>query len=520
MELQYVFGNPRKGVAIAKANKKRDNKKQGAITVKKARKAKKAKSRRRIRRIKRNPFKSVATKKIGKRIIKKTLGTATTASENRKDLAILRKGSAVIKHLTAVMSRADIPASEAAQLKSKIAELKLGIRDGAKSLGWLKMEGRKLLGRIKEFKKTGWKVKSYKISDKKANQVRAGLELAMIKARKAEKGTVKKAPKGDKEKSVAKKRKHKKASKKKYHAKKKAKKAKKHVAKKHSKKRKHAKKISHKKVAKKARRHVKKRKHAKKKYRHSHAAGSVFHVSAKMRRGAVKSRKHKHGKKRYTSVMVRHNPGGQVMNKVVGQIKNYFASAGSIEETAYLVGGAALVRPITGLMMKAPVVGSAMTWINTQLSKFSPQAASMFMPMIPSTIAGIALELASDKLPGKAGKASKELAKALLINNLVSLGASLGAIINSELVKIAPSLFAGVQFTPTNGVDFTPTAGIPDLRGADFGGADFGSNYSSSAGVLKTDADFGGVDFTPTSGAHDMDMQYEEDEDEAQGHMG
>jgi hypothetical protein len=485
----FVIGNPsaapakrKRGLGkgkhsgIAKSRQERENEKTGSKTMAKRKHRKhgsKHASHRKHGR-KSNPT-EVSAKKGKRRIV---LGTKPTRKEFRKLLTTARamqteiekgKGSPALQDYGRKARNRLIHAAK----KARKVEARLD----------------KLAGKMK---KKGWKIKSRRISAKAA--------IALSKKKKHRKAASKK-------KSHAKKRKHV------------AKKVAVKVAKpKRHRKRKH--------VAKKAKHRKAKREHAKKRASRKHGKRKGYwskrrhphhlHVSVKgLRKGSKRKRSQKVGKKTFKLSVFRKNPeGGSMLKKV-----SNFLTAGDPKQAGMLVVAAALSQPVSALALKIPGLGKVLNMTDSALAKVSPQAANAITPILPTAFIAALLEVAGAKMNKPA---LRKAGAALMITNIVSIGASIGDVISSAtgLQGVDFTLgrsrrgMRGVDFTRTGvgaipamrGVDFTRTGvgAIPALRGltahdrADFGRstADFGAGgetIRSAAGTYKTPADFGAV---------------------------
>ena len=477
MQIQYIFGNPRK----AKRRKKALASKGKTVKNKRASKAMRGSmSKKRKLSKKKNPeyfvVKSRGTVVGSKGLVKKGLLGRTpsrlTDSERASIKSKFKQNKAVLTGLRKAFSNAKGDASKRKELLSKInARAK---------------ENKKLLSAMKKHKKSNTKtVKTLK------QALAAGKEVQ----RKVVDSTLEKFL-GEKETTVAKKKKAKKAKKSK------AKKAKKTVAKKAKKKvAKKAKRKSSRKASRKAARKAARkasRKSTRRKSRKSSRRKTVAHAKSlssgkvlyklstlepKKRKKKAKKIKYKvKGKKRTVlATLKRLNPFGGSMKAQLRDLTGLDA-----KEAGYLVAGSVAGDLVEKLSRK---------YLGAYVGKLDT--------MVPGGVRAVnALVVgAAAALTHKYSKNShaKEVAKAVIVAQIVKLGSSL-----TDMVA-KPLGLAGVDYTPLSGapqmagVNFIPSMGAqPQMAGMGYG-ADFGRGYDVSdyggGGGYTEDRKFSNADF-------------------------
>lgn len=497
MEIQYIFGNPRK----AKRRKKALASKRKTVKNKSASKAMRGSmSKKRKISKKRNPeyfvIKSKGTVVGSKGLVKKGLLGRTpsrlTDSERSSIKAKFKQNKTVLEGLRKAFSAAKGDSSKRKELLTKInARAK---------------ENKKLLSAMKKHKKSNTKtVKTLK------QALAAGKDVQ----RKVVDSTLEKFL-GEKETTVAKKKKAKKSKAKKA---KKARKAKKTTAKKakKSKGRKKAAKKASRKAARKAsrkasRKAAKKSTRRKKKSKSSrrktvaHAKGlSSGKVLYKVSTLEPKKRKKKSKKIKYRvkgqkrtvlATLKRLNPFGGTMK---AQLKDLTGL--DVKEAGYLVAGSVASDLVEKLSRK--YLGAYVGKLDTMV----PGGVKAVNALVVGAAAALTHKYAKNDH-------AKEVAKAVIVAQIVKLGSSL-----TEMVA-KPLGLAGVDYTPLSGipyglrgVDYTPLSGAPQMAGVNFipsmghqpqmagmgYGADFGRGYDVSdyggGGGYTEDRKFSKADF-------------------------
>jgi hypothetical protein len=515
VEIQYIFGNPRRGTKKALAskkksrkNKKTTNKSSKGQTMAKKSKSRKMKHRKVSLRKNKNPvhflIKSKGTVVGPKGMVKKGITGRTKSVFMPSEKAKLKKEYKMLGGMLTGLRKRFAEEKGNSKLRSAIAESVTRIRGEQKKLARAMNLHRKNSRSVK---------KALEAAQKHGSTVAGVTTTQSINKFLGEKET-KVAKKKSRKKGKAKKAKTKKAKAKKVKTKGEAKKAK-------------AKKVKAKKVKTKGKAKKAKTKKAKTSRRKKRKSSSRRKTSARAkvltnkkiqykmstiepRAKKKKSKKVKYkvrGKKRTVLMSLKRlNPFGGNMNK---QLKDFTGL--ETKEAGYLVGGSVASDLIEKLSRK--YLGAYIG----QLDSMVPGGVKAVNALVVGAVAAATHKYAKNTH-------AKEMARAIIVAQIVKLGSSL-----TDMVA-KPLGLSGVDYTPLNGipyglrgVDYTPLSGrspqmagvnfIPSLSGAtaqmagatpQMGyGADFGAGYDVSdyggGGGYTQDrkfsaADFGGMD--------------------------
>lgn len=482
MKLQYVFGNP----------------------TGKTKKRKKAKKAKKVKKNKMNGSRKVAKKKTKKKKNpQKTTVKAFAINKvkTKTGKTIKRKGKLANKHTSASYATS----GELHRMRASLSVARALIAEARQAKSKAKGPKRKIYASfIKKLQKQlASATKAYKTKAVNASKEHAGLR-AIIANWKQEEAIIKTETtySGQKGAKVAKKKRKKKATKKKTRRKKK----KTSVATAAPKKKKRKKKKSTKKSKAKKAKRSKSVSAAPKKRRKKRKSTKKKKSSSRKRRS---SKRRSIGLKKGQSVTVKANPkskrrgrrkknpffGGIIMKKsnpmkVAGmQVAGYDPMELAELATGGLFYGAANSY-ISPLFAKIPGLGGM---------------AGMLGGTIPSLIAGIGLNILSEKISNpQAKKAAEFVGDGLLGAAVVGLGVHLSQTLlpasmsGVDYIQATPGIdpdFSGVDYTPDggymSGIDFTPGMSLPGQNpGVDFGGVPEGlGKYAYEQDV----ADFGGV---------------------------
>jgi len=496
MDLQYVFGNPKrkgkKSKRLAKKRKSATLKRAGSKKMAKKRKKSKGSKRKHSTKKRRNPaiLEIIDTKsgrggKIGS--VKRLVGKAPTHNELKQLKQIWKGRTKLYKKAT--------PA-ELSELVAKNRKTQAELMAGGKK----QKKFKRIADRIKRMKAKGGKRWDFRTSKEETRitdqgdtvHSLAGKAGAMARKKKAKKSH-KKAKKAHK-KAKRSKKSHRKAKKVSHKRKKSSRKAKKssHKARKSHKRAKKSHKRSSKRRRKTPVTHVSTISQAKKKI-----AGAVGKLRRKRARKFVVGK----GKSKKSFTLKRNPFGGSGMldkaSKLASQaLQHSFSEAGSLvaagvtHQITDLYGRKLLSYiPMSDTVLNLPVIG----------------------PAVPNLLlAGLVSWISERYAPAGANKIVQSYAKSLAATSIIAAGQSLGQQVGLSGIVFTPRM-SGVEYFPMNGVKYFPKSGVAGMgyedaseQGqlgdpADFGAADYGPGGFSDR-KSQSDADFG--DYDPQESAH------------------
>lgn len=468
MDIQYVFGNPKK--VVARSKKPAKIKKKGDKTVK--RKAvKKHNPKRHAHKSRKNParFKGMAMGKLPK--YTHAFPTVSELTPVKAKLSALRKQFSSLAKEKVVRKPGETNKQFAARVRAKKAKLAPAKRRAKAAIAGLKRAKKAYLS-AKELKAQmiakGYQV-SPELTDIRGKKRKSVMGEGVGMGKKAKKRSAKRGKKRGK-----------KLTKKQLRAMRlrNLAKARKARGKGKSRKTKRTKRYGKHPVRKTGVRRIKRTKRTKRTKRsskrraHKRVRRVKAYRSLKAKRSIRFQVKQKGAKRGIKFLLRRLNPMNDMVRKIESKIGIPLAELGGLA-----VGGA-LYGMVNKLFLKIPGLNTA--WASALKIKY---VGSILVPAIPNLALGIAASIVGRK---RKMKLLEDVGHGMIGSAVVGMGVASSQELFGGLLGVS-----GVQYTPLSGVPYG-MRGIPSGLGEE--------NVSDYQPQLGDGADFGGVEFTPMSG--------------------